>query len=95
MVYVHACTGMASPDAIRDSPEAELEDCYSDVECSPPVALPKKSHLFSAEATRILEDLYTRGMTGWGRVHSVAVDDALSRTGLELSQIKVLYASSC
>ena len=25
MVYVHACTGMGSPDAIRDSPEAELE----------------------------------------------------------------------
>ena len=41
---------------------------------------------FPGDVTDQLEDLYRRGMTGWGKSH---VNLAIASTGLKLAQIKV------
>ena len=37
------------------------------------------------------ESLYKSGMTGWGAKHYANLDQAVRSTGLNLSQVKVLY----
>ena len=44
---------------------------------------------FPNEVTAILERLYSRGMTGWGKDHTGDIDIAIGSTGLTLSQVKV------
>ena len=44
---------------------------------------------FSKEAGAVLESLYRRGMTGWGRKHSQDIESAVASSGLQLSQVKV------
>ena len=47
------------------------------------------SRIFSEEVHQTLNSLYARGMTGWGKKHSMCLNIARERTGLTLSQIKV------
>ena len=44
---------------------------------------------FPEEVTAILERLYRRGMTGWGKDHAGDLDIATGSTSLTLSQVKV------
>ena len=44
---------------------------------------------FPKRVTEMLENLYSRGMTGWGKSHSATVEVAVSSTGLTLPQVKV------
>ena len=53
------------------------------------------SRIFSEEVHQTLSSLYARGMTGWGKKHSVCLNIARDRTGLTLSQIKVGYRKLC
>ena len=45
---------------------------------------------FPKRVTEVLENLYSRGMTGWGKSHgAIYIEIAVSSTGLTLSQVKV------
>ncbi len=44
---------------------------------------------FSDEAIRILQRLYSNGMTGWGKDYHSNISIAITTTGLTLNQIKV------
>ena len=49
-----------------------------------------KPGTFTEEVHEVLQTLYRRGMDGWGERHSPNISIAMARTGLNLSQIKVL-----
>ena len=49
-----------------------------------------KPGTFTEEVHEVLQTLYRRGMNGWGKKHSPNRSIAMARTGLNLSQIKVL-----
>ena len=61
-----------------DSSDSDREEATSD-----------PSRVFSDEIHATLRSLYERGMTGWGKKHSVSLNIAKDTTGLNLSQIKV------
>ena len=44
---------------------------------------------FPKETVAILDSLYSRGMTGWGRSHTADVQVALKSTNLNIEQIRV------
>ena len=44
---------------------------------------------FPKETVAILDSLYSRGVTGWGRSHTADVQVALKSTNLNIEQIKV------
>lgn len=49
------------------------------------------------EQIRILEDLYTKGMTSYGRDHEeskLLIEEAVQKTGLTAIQVKVLIINS-
>ena len=51
---------------------------------------------FPKRVTEVLENLYSRGMTGWGKSHGANIEVAMSSTGLTLSQVKVaIHAVPC
>ena len=68
------------PEESEIEPESEIE--------KPSVAM-SPGHPFPKDVIKVLESLYSRGMTGWGARHSNAIDVALQSTGLDLSQLKV------
>ena len=51
-----------------------------------------QSVLSFSEVVAVLESLYRKGMTGWGKKHSTDIEAAISSTGLHLTQIKVMRA---
>ena len=46
---------------------------------------------FSTEVVSVLQSLYRRGMTGWGKNHSDSLEAAMRSTGLDLEQVKVKW----
>ena len=56
---------------------------------SPIITTVQPGKPFSKEVAAVLEALYSRGMTGWGRKHSGDIETAISSTGLQLTQVKV------
>ena len=44
---------------------------------------------FPEEVATVLESLYIRGMTGWGKRHSRDIESAITSTGLQITQVKV------
>ena len=41
------------------------------------------------EVSALVESLYVRGMTGWGKRHSRDIESAIASTALQLTQVKV------
>ena len=48
------------------------------------------SQTFPKEVTKVLEDLYLRGMRGWGQEHTDQIEIAITTTKLTVDQVKVL-----
>ena len=74
----------------------ELESSGSDIEGgsnsegeSPVITTVQTGKPFSKEVAAVLEALYSRGMTGWGKKHSANIETAIASTGLQLTQWKV------
>ena len=69
---------------------SDCSDCSDYEEPSePPTIQVSGGQTFPPKVSGILEMLYQRGMTGWGKKHSAEVRFAMTSTGLKLSQIKV------
>ena len=70
----------------------DLDDDFpfsdTDSESGPSRSCPGNKQ-FSMEVVDVLEALYRRGMTGWGKKHSQDLDTAIASTGLHLTQVKV------
>ena len=79
------------------SPSAEsLQDDVPSMPSSPSLEeaslMPAQSNQpFTPEVVAVLQSLYRRGMTGWGKRHSLDIESAVASTGLQLSQVKVCY----
>ena len=56
---------------------------------SPAMTTVQTGKPFSKEVAAVLEALYSRGMTGWGKKHSADIETAIASTGLQLTQVKV------
>ena len=74
----------------------ELESSGSDIKGgsnsegeSPVITTVQTGKPFSKEVAAVLEALYSRGMTGWGKKHSADIETAIASTGLQLTQVKV------
>lgn len=89
-----SCVCVVDAMEFLDSPGAEsLQD---DIPSSPTLEeeslMPVQSnHPFSPEVVAVLQSLYRRGMTGWGKRHSQDIESAVASTGLQLSQVKVCH----
>ena len=59
----------------------EIRECHKNEICS--------GQKFPEEVAAILQGLYNRGMTGWGKVHAGELDVAVGTTSLTYSQVKV------
>ena len=59
------------------------------METKPTVTNTSKGRPFTQETVAVLEALYAKGMTGWGKKHVKNIGTAICSTGLHLDQVKV------
>ena len=75
---------------LGSSPSGSDSEGGSDIEGESPIITTVQSGKpFSKEVAAVLESLYSRGMTGWGKKHSGDIETAIASTGLQLTQVKV------
>ena len=78
----------SSPSPLSLPPPSGSECGDSEGE-SPRATTVLPSKPFPEEVATVLESLYIRGMTGWGKRHSRDIESAIASTGLQLTQVKV------
>lgn len=88
-IYIDTMELGSSPSGSDSEGGSDIED-GSDIEGESPIMTTMPSGKpFSKEVAAVLEALYKRGMTGWGKKHSGDIEAAITSTGLQLTQVKV------
>ena len=73
-----------------DAMELESSPSGSDSEGESPIMTTVQSGKpFSKEVAAVLEALYSRVMTRWGKKHSGDIETATANTSLQLTQVKL------